>query len=106
MPKFMIKASYTTEGTRGLLKEGGTGRRAAVQKLIESMGGKVEAFYFAYGEDDAYVITDVPDAISGLALSLAVNASGVVRLSTIPLITPEEIDAACKKSVPYRAPGA
>ena len=106
MPRFMIKASYTTEGTRGLLKEGGTGRRAAVQKLIESIGGKVEAFYFAYGEHDAYVITDVPDATSGLAVSLAVNASGAVRLSTIPLITPEEIDAACKKSVPYRAPGA
>jgi len=106
VPKFMIKASYTTEGTRGLLKEGGTGRRAAVQKLIESIGGKIEAFYFAYGEDDAYVITDVPDATSGLAVSLAVNASGAVRLSTIPLITPEEMDAACKKSVPYRAPGA
>ncbi len=102
----MVKASYTTEGTRGLLKEGGTGRRAAVQKLIESQGGKVEAFYFAYGEDDAYLIIDVPDTTSGLAVSLAVNASGAVRLSTIPLITPEEIDAACKKSVPYRAPGA
>jgi uncharacterized protein with GYD domain len=106
MPKFMIKASYTAEGTRGLLKDGGTGRRAAVQKLIESIGGKLEAFYFAYGEDDAYVITDVPDATSGIAVSLAVNASGAVRLSTIPLITPEELDAACKKSVPYRAPGA
>ena len=106
MPKFMVKASYTTEGARGLLKEGGTGRRAAVQKLTESLGGKVEAFYFAYGEDDAYVLIDVPDATSGLAVSLAVNASGAVRVSTIPLITPEEIDAACKKSVAYRAPGA
>lgn len=102
----MIKVLYTTEGARGLLAEGGTARRAATQKLIESIGGKVEAFYFAYGEDDAYVITDVPDATSGLAVSLAVNASGAVRLSTIPLITPEEVDVACKKSVPYRAPGA
>ena len=106
MPKFMVKASYTAEGARGLLKEGGTGRRAAVQKLIEGLGGKVEAFYFAYGEYDAYVITDFPDAAAGLAVSLAVNASGAVRLSTIPLITPEEIDAASKKSVAYRAPGA
>jgi uncharacterized protein with GYD domain len=106
MPKFMIKASYTAEGARGLIKEGGTGRRAAVQKLVEGAGGKVEAFYYAYGEDDAYVIVDVPDATSGLAISLAVNASGAVRLSTIPLITPEEIDAAGKKSVSYRAPGA
>jgi len=106
MPKFMVKVSYTTDGTRGLLKEGGTGRRAAVQKLIEGVGGKVEAFYYAYGEDDAYLIIDVPDATSGLAVSLAVNASGAVRASTIPLITPEELDAASKKSVSYRAPGA
>jgi uncharacterized protein with GYD domain len=102
----MIKASYTADGTRGLIKEGGTARRAAIQKLIEGIGGKVEAFYFAYGEDDAYVIADVPDAASGLAVSLAVNASGAVRLTTIPLISPEEIDAAGKKAVSYRAPGA
>jgi uncharacterized protein with GYD domain len=106
MPKFMIKASYSPDGARGLLKEGGSARRAAVQKLVEGIGGKVEAFYYAYGEDDAYVITDVPDAASGIAISLAVNASGAVRLSTIPLITPEEIDAAVKKSIAYRAPGA
>ena len=106
MAKFLVKASYTAEGAKGLIKEGGTGRRTAVQKLIESMGGKIEAFYFAYGEHDAYVITDLPDAASGLALSLAVNASGVVRLSTVPLITPDEMDAAAKKSVAYRPPGA
>jgi uncharacterized protein with GYD domain len=102
----MIKGSYTPEGARGLLKEGGTGRRAAVQKMIESSGGKIEALYFAYGEDDVYVIVDMPDAISGLAMSLAVNGSGSVRLSTIPLITAEEMDAATKKPMPYRAPGA
>jgi len=106
MPKFLIKASYATEGIRGLLKEGGTGRRAAVQKFIESVGGKMESFYFAYGESDAYLIVDVPDAATGIAVSLAVNASGVVHISTIPLITPEEMDAASKKSVAYRAPGA
>jgi uncharacterized protein with GYD domain len=106
MPKFMVKASYNADGTRGLIKEGGTGRRAAVQKLIESLGGKVEAFYFAYGEYDVYVIIDLPDAAAGLALSLAINASGAVRLSTVPLITPEEMDAASKRSVAYRAPGA
>jgi uncharacterized protein with GYD domain len=106
MPKFMIKVSYNADGTRGLLKEGGTARRAAVQKVIESLGGKMEVFYYAYGEDDAYVISDLPDATTGIALSLAVNASGAVRISTIPLITPEEIDTACKKSVGYRGPGA
>lgn len=106
MPKFMVKASYNTEGVKGLIKEGGSGRRAAVQKLVEGMGGKVEAFYFTYGQDDALVIVDLPDAASGLALSLAVNASGALRLSTVPLITPEEMDAASKKSVAYRPPGA
>ena len=106
MAKYMIKVSYTPEGTRGLVKDGGTGRRAAVQKLMESVGGKVESFYFAYGDDDAYLIIDAPDATAALGVSLAVNASGAVRLSTIPLITPEELDAACKATVPYRAPGA
>jgi uncharacterized protein with GYD domain len=105
MAKFLVKASYTAEGAKGLVKEGGSGRRAAVQKLIESVGGKVEAFYFAYGEHDAFVIADM-DPASGIALSLAVNASGAVRLSTVPLITAEEMDAAAKKSVAYRPPGA
>jgi uncharacterized protein with GYD domain len=106
MPKFLIKASYTQEGIRGLMKEGGAGRRAAVQKIVEGVGGRLEAFYFAYGDADAYVICDLPDSATGVALSLAVNASGAVRLSTIPLITVEEMDAASKKSVSYRAPGA
>ena len=106
MPKFLIKASYTAEGTRGLLKEGGTSRRQAVQKMVEEVGGRVESFYFAYGEDDVYIITDMPNATAGMAVSLAVNASGAVRLSTTPLITPEEVDEAQKKAVKYRAPGA
>jgi uncharacterized protein with GYD domain len=106
MPKYMIKARYEAEGARGVIKEGGTGRRAAVIKATEALGGKLESFYFAYGEDDAYLIVDMPDPISGLALSLAVNASGAVRLQTIPLITCEEIDAASKKTVSYQAPGA
>ena len=106
MPKFMIKASYTAEGARGLIKEGGSSRRAVVEKLVQGLGGRVEAFYYAYGDADAYIITELPDASVGLAISLAVNASGAVRLSTIPLITPEEMDAVAKKTVAYRAPGA
>jgi uncharacterized protein with GYD domain len=106
VPKFLVRASYTAEGTRGLLKEGGTGRRDAVHKLVEGLGGKVEAFYFAFGDDDVYIITELPDTAAGLALTLAVNASGAVRLTTIPLISPEEIDAATKTGVNYRGPGA
>jgi uncharacterized protein with GYD domain len=81
MPKFMIKASYNADGTRGLIKDGGSKRRATVQKLIEGMGGKLEAFYYAYGDDDAFIIADLPDATSGLAISLSVNASGAIRLA-------------------------
>jgi uncharacterized protein with GYD domain len=106
MPKYLVKASYTAEGARGLVKDGGSARRAAVEKAAAALGGKLESFYFAYGDVDAYVILDLPDAVSGLALSMAVNSSGVVHASTTPLITPEEVDAAAKKTVPYRAPGA
>ncbi|MCA1583268.1 MAG: GYD domain-containing protein [Acidobacteria bacterium] len=106
MPKFMVRVSYNADGARGLIKEGGTGRRATVQKVIEDLGGRMETFYFAYGEHDAFVIADFPDSNAGLAVSLAVNASGAVRASTVPLITPEEMDAACKRSVAYKAPGA
>lgn len=106
MPKFLIKTSYNPDGVRGLLKEGGSKRRAAVQKVIEGMGGTLEAFYYAYGPDDAVIIADLPDAGSSVALSLTVNATGAVRLATTPLISPEEIDAATKKTVKYKAPGA
>ncbi|HXZ95570.1 MAG TPA: GYD domain-containing protein [Burkholderiales bacterium] len=106
MAKFLIKASYTVEGTKGLLKEGGSGRRAAVAQMIQGMGGKLEAFYFAFGEPDVFAIIDVPDAIAAAAASLVINSRGGAQVSTTPLITPEEIDAACKKSVAYRAPGA
>ena len=106
MPKFLITASYTPEGARGLLKEGGSSRRAAVQKLLETVGGKLEAFYFALGHEDAFVIVDVPDNAAVVAVSLAVNASGAVRISTTPLIAPDDLDAASKKSIGYRPPGA
>lgn len=106
MPKFLVKASYSPEGARGLAKEGATSRRATVQKLIKSVGGKMESFYFAYGDADALVIADLPDASTAVALSLAINMSGVVKAQTVPLITVEEMDEACAKSIPYKAPGA
>jgi uncharacterized protein with GYD domain len=106
MPKYMIKASYTTEGVKGLAKEGGSGRRAAIKKMLDGLGGTLEAMYYAFGEDDVFVIVDVPDEATGVAVSLAINASGSVRTTSTPLIAVETIDAACKKSVGYRAPGA
>ena len=106
MAKFLITASYTADGAKGLMKEGGSSRRAAVQKALEGVGGKLEAFYYAFGKDDAYVIVDVPDTASIIAVSLAVNASGVVRVNTTPLVSVEDVDAAAKKPIGYRAPGA
>ena len=105
MPKFLIQATYNAEGTKGLLKDGGSSRRAAVTKAVEDLGGKLEAFYFAFGETDVFVICDVPDAVTGLAISMAVDASGEVRVKTTPLVTPEEIDKACHMAVHYRPPG-
>jgi uncharacterized protein with GYD domain len=105
MPKFLLKGNYNAEGAKGLVKEGGSARREAVKSLMEGLGGKIESFYYSYGEHDVYLICDFPDQASSVAVSLAVNSSGAVSITTVPLITPEEMDAACKKSVPYRAPG-
>ena len=105
MPRFMVQASYTAEGAKGLLKDGGSGRRNAVEKLIKSAGGKLESVYFAFGEDDVFVIAEMPDNATAAAVSLTVSASGAVRTRTVPLLTVEEIDQAAKKSLDYRKPG-
>jgi uncharacterized protein with GYD domain len=105
MAKYLYMASYTAEGAKGVLKEGGTKRRQAIEELARSMGGKLEAFYFGFGETDAYVIVDLPDHASSAAASLAVAASGAGRVKTVVLMTPEEMDQAAKKPVPYRPPG-
>lgn len=106
MPKYFVKAAYSVEGTRGLLKEGGAKRAATVQKVLEGLGGKLEAFYFAFGDADVFAIVDLPDAAAAATFSLTVNASGAVQASMTPLLTPAEIDQACTKTVQYRPPGA
>jgi uncharacterized protein with GYD domain len=105
MPKYLVQANYVGEGVKGLLKDGGTGRRAAVEKLFSSVGGKVEAFYYAFGETDLFVIADLPDNATAAALSLTVNAAGAATARITALLTPEEIDAAAKKTPSYRPPG-
>jgi uncharacterized protein with GYD domain len=106
MPKYLLQGSYTSQGVQGLRKDGGTGRRGAVKRLVEQAGGKLESFYFAFGEADVYTLVELPDAATAAAISLAVNALGVVHLRTVPLITPEEMDAATKKSIDYQPPGS
>jgi uncharacterized protein with GYD domain len=105
MPKFLALASYTSEGIKGLTKAGGTARRAAADKLLKSLGGHLEGFYFAFGEDAAYVIFDVPDNSTAAAISLAVAETGVIRMKTIVLLTPEEMDQAMRMPVHYEPPG-
>ena len=106
MATYLWQASYTSEGAKGLAKEGGTKRRAAVQQMVEKAGGKLHAFYFAMGESDAYAIAEFPDVTTAVATSLAVNAAGAVRLKTTLLLSPEEFDGATKQSIAYRPPGA
>ena len=106
MPTYLWQASYTNEGAKGLLKDGGSKRRTAVQQMIEKAGGKLHGFYYAFGEADVYGIAEFPDQATAAAVSLAVNASGAVHLRTTVLISPEDMDAAVKKSVGYRPPGA
>ena len=105
MPKYLVQGSYTADGAKGLLKDGGSKRRAAVEEMAKSYGGKVEAFYYALGDSDVFVIIDGPDNVTAAAASLAVNAVGAVRLKTTALLTAEEMDQAAKKGVTYRPPG-
>ncbi len=105
MSKYLFYGSYTLEGVKGLLKEGGSSRRAHFEEIIGNLGGRVEAFYYAFGGDDVYSIVDLSDNVSAAAITLALNAGGGFRASTIVLLTPEEVDQAIRKSVEYRPPG-
>ena len=105
MPKYLFHGSYTEEGLKGLLKEGGSKRREATEQLVKSIGGTLEAYYFAFGDNDFYLIVDAPDNVSATAGSLVANASGAVKVKTVVLLTPEEVDQAVKNTVEYRPPG-
>jgi uncharacterized protein with GYD domain len=105
MPKYLFHGSYTAQGAQGLLKEGGTARRQVAQELVESLGGMLEAYYFAFGADDFYLIADLPDNASAAAGSMVASASGALRVTTTVLLTPEEVDEATRKTVRYRPPG-
>jgi len=105
MAKYLLQGSYTAEGSKGLLKDGGSKRRAAAKTLVESLGGKIECLYFAFGETDVLAIVDMPDSASAAAASLTIGASGGLRGKLTVLLTPEEIDQAAKKSATYTPPG-
>lgn len=105
MAKYLFQVSYTPEGAKGLLKDGGSKRRESARAAVSSVGGTLDAMYYTFGDHDAIVIVDVPDAESVVAASLAINASGAVTVKTTVLITPEQVDVATKKSAIYTPPG-
>ena len=105
MPKYLLKASYSTEGVEGLKDKGGNSRRDAVAEMAKGLGGNLESFYFAFGDADAYVTVDLPDNEAAAAAALTVNSSGAVAVKTVVLLTPEEVDAAAERSVDYTPPG-
>ena len=106
MAKYMWTGSYTVEGTKGLIAEGGSARRAVVEKLMASMGGKLECMYFSFGSDDVVIIVDAPDNVSAASVALTVASTGAVSGRMTVLLTPEEVDQATRKSPAYRPPGA
>jgi uncharacterized protein with GYD domain len=105
MARYLIEASYTPEGMKGVIAKGGVARREAVEKMLTDVGGHLESFDFAFGEHDAFVIADVPDNVSAAAVGMAVAASGMAGCKTTVLLTPEEIDRAAQVKLGYRVPG-
>jgi uncharacterized protein with GYD domain len=106
MGRYLFQASYSVDGIKGVLKEGGTGRRAAVEAALKSLGGKLEAFYYAFGDTDVFVLVDGIDNTTAAAFSMGVVQTGALHsVKTTVLMTPEEIDAAAKKTMSYRPPG-
>jgi len=106
MPKYLIQASYTPDGVRGLIKDKASGRRDAVKAGVKALGGKLESMYYSFGEQDAVVIVDLPDNAAAASLSAAVTASGLVHIRTTPLMSIEEMDKALAKKAKYRGPGS
>lgn len=106
MPKYLMQASYTPEGLKGLAKDTAAGRKAAVQAALRNAKCKLECFYFAFGADDVVLLVDAPDNITAAAISLTTASTGMVRIRTTPLLTVEEVDQALALPTKYRAPGA
>lgn len=104
MPKYLIKAHYTAEGLAGLLKEGGTARRTVVEKSLADLGGSLESFYYAFGDDDIFAVIDLPDNTTAAKMSMIVGASGRVHTTIVPLLTVEDVDAIAAGGKPSYAP--
>ena len=105
MGKYLFEATYSAQGAKGLARDGGSARREIVEAAITGLGGKLESFYYAFGDVDAYVIAELPDNEAATALALAVNQSGAASVKTVVLMSVKDVDKAAKKAVKYRPPG-
>jgi uncharacterized protein with GYD domain len=105
MPKYLVTAAYSPDGIKGVLKTGGTARSKAVSEAIKGVGGTMESFHFAFGEDDAFVVVDMPDNVAAAAVAMAVSSTGLAACKIVVLLTPSEVDEATKRQVAYTAPG-
>ncbi len=105
MPKYLFQAAYTPAGIQGLIGDSASGRRADVQSAVKAVGGKVEAFYYAFGSDDVVIILDLPDNTTAAAIALTASGTGTVQVRTTTLLTVEEVDKALEIRTRYRAPG-
>ena len=104
MAKYLFEGKYTAEGTKGLLHEGGTGRRAAIETMLRGLGGQIIDLYYAFGDVDVYLIAELPDNVAAAAVALAVNHTTGAAVKTVVLMTLDEVDKACHKTVNYRPP--
>ena len=105
MPKYLVEASYTDEGLKGLIKDKATGRAAAVKKAAQALGGRLDEIYYTFGENDVIILLDLPDNATAAGFAITAAATGLVRVKTTPLLTVEDVDTAIGKNVPYRGPG-
>ena len=105
MRKYLFYGSYTKEGYLALLDEGGSSRITAAKQALESAGGSLESFYYSNGEQDFYIIVNLPDHVSSTAITLAGNASGTFRIRAVSLLTPDEMDTVVQKQINFRPPG-
>ncbi len=105
MPKYLMQVNYVGDGVKGLLKDGGSKRRAVTEKLIKSVGGSLDAYYYAFGDTDLYLIAEFPNHAAAAASALNVTATGTVTVKTTVLMTPEEVEDAAKLKPTYTPPG-
>lgn len=105
MPKYLYRASLSAEGLAGVIAEGPAARRQVVTEAVEALGGTLEAFYFAFGDDDVILICDMPDNATAAGFAMETASSGRVSVSTTVLLSEAEVEAAAAKKSGWRAPG-